>query len=53
MSDLKLLGLRVSVYTRIARIALAEKDIPYRLDEVDIFADSGARQRAHNRFSRQ
>ncbi len=41
MSDPRLLGLRVSVYTRIARIALAEKDIPYRFDEVDIFADSG------------
>ncbi|MCP4766811.1 MAG: glutathione S-transferase family protein [Gammaproteobacteria bacterium] len=41
MSDLKLLGLRVSVYTRIVRLALAEKNIPYQFDEVDIFADSG------------
>lgn len=41
MSDLKLLGLRVSVYTRIVRIALAEKNIAYQFDEVDIFADSG------------
>jgi len=41
MSDLKLLGLRVSVYTRIARLALAEKNIAYQFDEVDIFADSG------------
>jgi len=41
MSDLKLLGLRVSVYTRIARLALAEKKIAYQFDEVDIFADSG------------
>jgi glutathione S-transferase len=41
MSDIMLLGLRVSVYTRIARLALEEKGIPYQLDEVDIFADSG------------
>jgi len=41
MSDLRLLGLRISVYTRIARLALEEKGIPYQLDEVDIFADSG------------
>jgi glutathione S-transferase len=39
--EVTLLGLRVSVYTRIARLALAEKDIPYRFEEVDIFADSG------------
>jgi glutathione S-transferase len=41
MSDIRLLGLRVSVYTRIARLALAEKSIPYQFEEVDIFADSG------------
>ena len=42
MPDLRLLGLRVSVYTRIARMALAEKNIPYDFEEVDIFADDGA-----------
>jgi len=41
MSDLRMLGLRVSVYTRIARLALEEKGIPYQLEEVDIFADTG------------
>jgi glutathione S-transferase len=41
MPELRLLGLRVSVYTRIARIALAEKNIDYRFEEVDIFADAG------------
>lgn len=41
MPDLRLLGLRVSVYTRIARIALAEKNLDYRFEEVDIFADTG------------
>ena len=41
MPELKLLGLRVSVYTRIVRLALAEKNIAYQFDEVDIFADSG------------
>jgi len=33
--------LSISVYTRIARIALEEKGIDYRLEEVDIFADPG------------
>jgi glutathione S-transferase len=41
MSDIKLLGLAISVYTRIARLALEEKNIDYVLQEVDIFADSG------------
>jgi len=41
MSDIRLLGLRVSVYTRIVRLALEEKGIPYQLEEVDIFADVG------------
>lgn len=36
-----LLGLRISVYTRIARLALEEKRIDYELREVDIFADDG------------
>lgn len=41
MTDITLLGLRISVYTRIARLALEEKNIDYRLEEVDIFADEG------------
>ena len=41
MSDIKLLGLSISVYTRIARLALEEKGIDYLLEEVDIFADGG------------
>jgi glutathione S-transferase len=41
MADIKLLGLSISVYTRIARIALEEKGIDYSLEEVDIFADPG------------
>jgi len=41
MPDIKLLGLGISVYTRIARLALEEKNIDYALQEVDIFADSG------------
>ena len=42
MTDLRLLGLHISVYTRIARLALEEKSINYQFDEVDIFADAGA-----------
>lgn len=41
MATIKLLGLRISVYTRIARLALAEKNVDYDLEEVDIFADPG------------
>jgi glutathione S-transferase len=41
MADIKLLGLSISVYTRIARMALEEKGIAYRLEEVDVFADAG------------
>ena len=41
MPDVTLLGLRISVYPRIARLALEEKGVSYRLDEVDIFADEG------------
>jgi glutathione S-transferase len=41
MTDVKLLGLSISVYTRIARIALEEKGVDYDLEEVDIFADPG------------
>jgi glutathione S-transferase len=41
MHSVRLLGLRISVYTRIARLALVEKEIDYQLEEVDIFADEG------------
>ena len=41
MPDIQLLGLRISVYTRIARLALEEKGVPYTLEEVDIFVDAG------------
>ena len=41
MPDITLLGLRISVYTRIARLALEEKNVTYELKEVDIFADEG------------
>ncbi len=34
-------GATYSVYTRIARIALAEKGVDYRLEEIDIFAEDG------------
>ncbi len=49
---IKLLGLRISVYTRIARMALEEKNVEYELEEVDIFADSGPPDEylAHNPF---
>ena len=41
MAGIELIGLRISVYTRIARLALEEKNLDYRLTEVDIFADDG------------
>jgi glutathione S-transferase len=41
MSDPVVFGAAYSVYVRIARLALVEKGIPYRLAEVDIFADGG------------
>ena len=34
-------GAAYSVYVRAVRLALAEKGVPYRLEEVDIFADGG------------
>ena len=36
-----LFGAAYSVYTRIARLALAEKNVAYRLIETDIFASGG------------
>ena len=41
MAEIKLLGLSISVYTRIARMALEEKGLDYKLEVVDIFADPG------------
>ena len=41
VEKVKLLGLRISVYTRIARLVLEEKQVAYELEEVDIFADGG------------
>ncbi|HEX4569183.1 MAG TPA: glutathione S-transferase family protein [Dongiaceae bacterium] len=41
MSDPILFGAAYSVYVRIARLALVEKGVAYRLVEVDIFAKAG------------
>jgi len=41
MSDPVLFGAAYSVYVRAARLALAEKRVPYRLVEIDIFAAGG------------
>src|SRR5690242_15556747 len=41
MSDPIVYGAAYSVYVRIVRLALEEKGIPYRLTEVDIFAEGG------------
>ncbi|MBM3619081.1 MAG: glutathione S-transferase family protein [Alphaproteobacteria bacterium] len=41
MSDPILFGSAYSVYTRTARLTLAEKGVDYRFDEVDIFAAGG------------
>ena len=44
VEKVRLLGLRISVYTRIVRLALEEKQVSYELEEVDIFADRGPSQ---------
>jgi glutathione S-transferase len=41
MTEPILFGAAYSVYVRAARLALAEKRVPYRLVEVDIFAPEG------------
>jgi len=41
VDSLILYGLEQSVYTRIARLALEEKRVPYSLQEVDIFGAAG------------
>lgn len=40
-APLLLFGLERSVYTRVARLVLEEKEIPYSLREVEIFSSSG------------
>jgi glutathione S-transferase len=41
MAEVVLYGAAYSVYVRIARLALEEKGVAYRLEEVDIFAEGG------------
>jgi glutathione S-transferase len=41
MTEPILFGAAYSVYVRSVRLALAEKGVPYRLEEVDIFAEGG------------
>lgn len=41
MPEPVLYGADYSVYTRIARLALAEKGVPYRMETVDVFAPGG------------
>jgi glutathione S-transferase len=40
-SSITLFGLGRSVYTRIARLVLEEKAVPYALEEVEIFGPAG------------
>lgn len=40
-ASVTLFGLSRSVYTRVARLALEEKGVPYELQEVEIFESSG------------
>lgn len=44
MGDVLLYGAPYSVYVRIARMTLAEKGVPYRLVDVDVFGDEAARE---------
>lgn len=44
MDPVVLYGAAYSVYVRIARLTLAEKGVPYRLVEVDVFGDAVARE---------
>ena len=41
MSEPIVFGAAYSVYVRIVRLALEEKGVAYRLEEVDIFAEGG------------
>ena len=40
-TNVTLYGLQRSVYTRIARLTLEEKSVPYKLEEVEIFGSGG------------
>lgn len=52
--EVTVFGAAYSVYVRIARLALEEKGVPYRLEEVDIFAKGGppTDHRARHPFAR-
>jgi glutathione S-transferase len=54
MPQVDLYGLSRSVYTRIARLVLEEKGVPYTLHEVEIFGPEGVPQahRARQPFGR-
>ena len=54
MPSVTVFGLERSVYTRIARLALEEKGVPYNLQEVEIFGAGGvpAEHRARHPFGR-
>jgi glutathione S-transferase len=41
MPGVTVFGAAYSVYVRIVRLVLEEKGVPYRLEEVDIFAEGG------------
>jgi glutathione S-transferase len=41
MTEPVVFGAAYSVYVRAVRLALAEKGVPYRLEEIDIFAEGG------------
>ena len=41
MGEVILYGATYSVYVRMARLALEEKGVPYKLVEVDVFAEGG------------
>ena len=42
MADVTVFGAAYSVYARSVRLALEEKRVPYRLEEVDVFGPGGA-----------
>ena len=52
MSNPTLYGATYSVYARIARLALIEKGVPFRFEEIDIFADVPADYLVRHPFKR-
>ena len=52
MSAPVLFGAAYSVYARIARLALIEKDVPFRFEEIDIFGEVPADYLARHPFKR-